>query len=102
MNPDKQRIKIAEVCGYVPFDAGLGITLWQTPKGIPFKICLRNDLPDYLNDLNAMRLAESIEGLDADEYIEALQNVCGYEYPIFATAKQRAESFLLALDLWED
>jgi len=69
------------------------------------------NLPDYLNDLNAMHEAEKKLHLNQrNNYIDQLFRVCekaqrmasvpGWLIPT-ATAAQRAEAFLRTLNLWK-
>lgn len=58
MNEHEQRIAVAEVCGYERTDTWISGWMRRTPEhptGFP---C---GLPDYLNDLNAMREAWQID-----------------------------------------
>ena len=53
------------------------------------------NMPDYLNDLNAMHEAEKVlNDHQWDDYICQLGHAMG------ATAAQRAEAFLKTLNLW--
>jgi len=131
MNKDKQRIKIAEACGWTgpyasrEWSRGTGYEgedeymhdAATSPDGE------RCELPDYLNDLNAMHEAEKVLTYKVAErgeisqrslYIQILAGIMagprdhlGDGPPIcfsdtaFATAAQRAEAFLKTLKLWE-
>ena len=92
MSPEKQRIAIAEVCGWSKADAKRGYTLSQFTEQVP----------DYLNDLNAMHEAEKVL-TTFDEwdiycvYLGDTQPSCAK-----ATARQRAEAFLRTLGKWEE
>lgn len=109
MNSNEQRIAIAEACG-------CEIDYWPDGSG-RFSVVKNNtyiDLPDYLNDLNAMHEAEKV--LTDEEYwdysvkLETLyatsgspKNVIVDERKIISsTAAQRAEAFLRTLGRWED
>ena len=97
MNPEAQRIAIAEACGIVTKDQWG--PLYKTPRGI-----LR-DCPDYLADLNAMHEAEKVLSVrEKQNYISTLRNICVVAgcWPETATADQRAEAFLHTLGKWED
>ena len=66
------------------------------------------DLPDYLNDLNAMHEAELVFiGEDKSpnyfDYRQQLYRVCclSSELAVRATAAQRSEAFLRTLNLWK-
>jgi hypothetical protein len=96
MNPEKQRIAIAEACGWRVEQLRSG-WLWTHPKYSPR---LNTGCPDYLNDLNAMHEAEK---LIMDEssiiYFEWLTRL---SCPWHATAAQRARAFLETLGLWDN
>lgn len=122
MTPEQQRIKIAEACGWTCCGQVEGCQ----PHGLHpmFKvddyrldqimnmevpIC---DLPDYLNDLNAMHEAEKFLNHEQDlDYSESLEVVVQGKFNCnngedmrrlrSATASQRAEAFLKTLNLWE-
>ena len=103
MDKEKQRIKIAEACG------------WKTASDSPNWTYYRPDargwngeLPDYLNDLNAMHEAEKV--LNAPTHIQKhawnnykalLAEMCK-ESSFHATAAQRAEAFCETLNLREE
>ena len=108
MDKNKQRIKIAEACGYThvriikaiegPPDIGIGHHPTEP-----------HSVPDYLNDLNAMHEAEKIlkEKRLFFKYhlaLSALPQFQGNNHlnHFHATAEQRAEAFLRTLDLWEE
>ena len=100
MSPEKQRIAIAEACGFVEVEHDL---VWSFGS-VRFRFC---DLPDYLNDLNAMHEAENVLSIeDCDEYMFRLQLLTfkrdGYWGFCHATAAQRAQAFLRAIGKWED
>ena len=58
MNPEQQRIAIAEACGWKQVTReNKPEEIWEHQKH-PLKICRgESKLPDYLNDLNAMHSA---------------------------------------------
>ncbi len=108
MSPEAQRIAIAEACGYFP--AMRGICVWYEREGghVVF-----GDLPDYMNDLNAMHEAEKV--------LTPVQVLTGYSHTLIAvtkasgglektwlnvwalyhaTAAQRAEAFLRTIGKW--
>lgn len=67
------------------------------------------DLPDYLNDFNAMHEAEAhLTEEQHYAYASALARVChdnehnNRTWYHLATAAQRAEAFLRTLNLWKD
>lgn len=112
MDKEKQRIKIAEACGWRLFSSFLN--LWAPPGHIVEYDCDAYPLPDYLNDLNAIHKAIRIL-TDAQRIIfrTHLTKVWTWNYnsrcghfpnhddSCNATAEQRAEAFLRTLDLWE-
>jgi len=96
MNPEQQRIAIAEACGK-----------WHS--GWPHEYMNQADrlrhIPDYLNDLNAMHEAEKLlVRLKWVSYLRRLQTLCdeSVTWPIHATAAQRAEAFLRTIGKWEE
>jgi hypothetical protein len=113
MTPEAQRIAIAEACGCKrykrPFDGKVFLCrenpasgTWEETSQSPCK--LNSDIPDYLNDLNAMHEAEETIiipqklGLKYENRIEAMS---GESFGIYhATAAQRAEAFLRTLGKW--
>lgn len=117
MSPEEQRIAIAEACGWIfvpSHDRPTEFSEVAVPE------CYMNDengetawgikdLPDYLNDLNVMHEAEknlkTLEQQQEYDYLLDLQRsdlneICGYSW--HATATQRAEAFLRALNLWKE
>ena len=123
MNKEKQRIKIAEACGweFKKGKANPNQTMCREP-GITFDCWWATDiLPDYLNDLNAMHEAEkTLEGIKPvykggwmtqfDDYEGALLEIVQEQGNrqrreagcTSATAAQRAEAFLKTLGLWTE
>ncbi len=106
MNPEQQRIAIAEACGYYKDNQYWCV---RTGNGV---VCTFEP-PDYLNDLNAMHEAEKKLSLGAVEdfsiYCSWLKKVVQAKEAIpydcwitKATAAQRAEAFLKTLNLWEN
>jgi hypothetical protein len=101
MNKEKQRIAIAEACGWNYIDSK---TIY--PRGIKDGVTL--ELPNYLNDLNAMHEAEEV--LTPNQRIEYMEwlGMCSDDYGhkvwtyVHSTAAQRAEALLKALDLWKN
>lgn len=111
MSPDKQRIAIAEACG------------WQNVKrewtgcggGTDGKDYAGDNphggrwfIPDYPNDLNAMHEAEKVLLPKlAHKYKLALAGLKGFsgndhDKIWHATAAQRAEAFLRTIGKWDD
>lgn len=104
MTEKEQRIAIATACGY---------TSW-VKDGKPTRLFSREaerkkhwldltELPDYLNDLNAMHEAEKVLDTLAENgssrYRDILCGMLGWWWG-HASAAQRAEAFLKTLDLW--
>jgi hypothetical protein len=98
MTPEQQRIAIAEACG------------WKTGYRDPEAW---HPLPDYLKDLNAMHEAGKIlTPKKRIDYWNRLNELVGnpptdniylvWGDVVFATASQRAESFLRTIDKWEE
>lgn len=127
MSPEKQRIKIAEACGWkhnTGESPSYGGTYrqagWTSPEGYfvmtTWHEITSSGLPDYLNDLNAMHEAEKViaNKCKINDYWFFLRQIL--EFPdaegdwnevfyfdaINATTAQRAEAFLKTLGLWED
>ncbi len=120
MSPEKQRIAIAEACGWVPrppcYD---GRVRFYENSQYPHPPRLRSaeELPDYLNDLNAMQQAKDTlpESRHGDYEAFLLQVCCPdnneaegeFELDSFwpcihATATERAEAFLRTIGKWEE
>jgi len=100
MNPEQQRIAIAEACGWKRHPQDKWVV---TDPKYPNSVQPLSTIPDYLNDLNAMHEAEQSipEGLTA--YWIELVNICGSLIPAsVASAQQRAEAFLKTIGKWED
>ncbi len=114
MSPEAQRIAIARACGWKEnqsqgwgrpnvYDDDDPLVYWHT-----------HQLPNYLNDLNAMHEAE--KALPTDDlirrYVDELFHIAGGGNGAIrfhgrwamatATAAQKAEAFLKTLDLWKD
>lgn len=116
MKPERQRIKIAEACGYLDIHR-----CTRNMKARPDGVCLCGTkdgpsinyprdyefIPDYLNDLNAMHEAERALAEDQlreySDWLLVIVVAAGKPSGWFnATAEQRAEAFLRTLNLWED
>jgi len=118
MTPEQQRIAIAEACGWTRYpefegqdpdsawddkaihDAMRENFEWLCPQGK-----IRNSLPDFMSDLNAMHEAEKSlpDNDDAGsrhDYRLMLMEICQQGGSAFATAAQRAEAFLRTLGKW--
>ena len=96
MNPEQQRIAIAEAVGK-----------WHS--GWPHEYMNQSDrlrhIPNYLNDLNAMHEAEkTLTDKAHEEFRLNLYEVLGDDSRLIvsSTAAQRAEAFLLTIGKWEE
>ena len=91
MKPEQQRIAIAEACGTMRWSYAL-------PKK-----CVGASVPNYLNDLNAMHDAEKmLTSSQIAPYVDSLEEMNErWSTPAFASAAQRAEAFLRAIEKWE-
>lgn len=131
MDPNKQRIAIAEYCGWKDVRGHMGIPL-EGGMLFPYPEHHEEDwrlkpfrgLPDYVNDLNAMREAEkTIPKRHKSIYADNLMRAVGPDgesdmvddygewstspttslFAILnATAAQRAEAFLKTIGKWEN
>ena len=112
MNPEQQRIAIAEACGWFAredkdgfwraVDASGNMTheLWMSERNV-----WSAGIPDYLNDLNAMHEAEkTLTDKAHEEFRLNLYDVIGDDSRLIvsSTAAQRAEAFLLTIGKWEE
>ena len=113
MNPEQQRIAIAEACGWKETEAWLdGRRCFEradSNAGWDF-----DSLPDYLHDLNAMHDAEKV--LTHDQMIDYSRHVgklvtthlpasraAWMDFRLInATAAQRAEAFLRTIGKWKE
>jgi hypothetical protein len=105
MNEEEQRIAILKVMGWTETEPWLdGRRCFERADsngGWNF-----DDLPDYLNDLNAMHEVERALNI-SDEQItywkNTLEFVCNRDNTItlMATAAQRAEAYLRTIGKWE-
>ena len=110
MTPEQQRIAIAEACGWTDFNSADHEGAIQYGR-MPFSCSDSWELPDYLNDLNAMHEAEQMlwrmDWRLRDDFIDHLARIInpihGYRMQdgidlLDATAAQRAEAFLRTID----
>ena len=97
MTKKQQRIAIAEACGW-KWEARIkgSIKVWNKP---PLMVFYDSELPNYLNDLNAMHEAEKV--LTADQWYK-YDRLMPLRDPqkIHSPAAQRAEAFLRAIGKW--
>ena len=115
MNTDKQRIAIAEACGWkCPCGFKEAFACWVRPSAMEHQT---EWLPDYLVDLNAMHEAEKAKEMAFDsDYAYWLAHVAvrdrglnedkldvgdGYQIALTSIAAQRAEAFLRTVGKWE-
>jgi hypothetical protein len=111
MNQEKQRIAIAEACGWVMKTEQVEHTngyqwtetrkFWVSPHG------KRGELPDYLQDLNAIHEAEKVLRDDREAAFRGWLWLAHGQPElrcaiVHATAAQRAEAFLRTIGKWED
>jgi hypothetical protein len=92
MTDEQMRIKIAEACGWIHHHMRPSET-----ERLQKKWYYLSDLPDYLNDLNAMHEAEKVlKGGMRSKYDAELTLICLRDYNFIweSTAAQRAEAFL--------
>ena len=116
VNPEQQRIAIAEACGYTQEEPWLdGRECWghkDSPSYVGFE-----EIPDYLNDLNAMndalmtmsddqwaRYVKILSGETAEEsllptYYWQLEDVLNI---LQATNSTQAQAFLISIDKWKE
>ena len=106
MSPEAQRIAIAKTQGWkwAP-EHDTRFPWWNKEQK---EVAYENDLPDYLNDLNAMHGAE--ETLTPDQFVAYFDRITmlfdlyeGSPNPMTISAKadQRAEAFIRSLNLWK-
>lgn len=107
MTDEQMRIAIADACGWkkpddpevMKFKVGWTSAekWWMCPKGV---LRLKHDIPNYLNDLNAMHEAEKLllkDGHESDLWLEYLSNlvICAPAgLSSHATARQRCIAYL--------
>ena len=109
MDKDKQRVAIAEACGWEHRTVD-GKTYWWNMAIQEGEL---SQLPDYLNDLNAMH--EALLGLSQEQREEVALRVCwginwksrethecSPDYLLACTSEELAEAFLKTLNLWTD
>ena len=94
MSPEAQRIAIAESVGVRLHDGD------HAPSDYIFV----SDLPDYLNDLNAMHDAEMALSDSESIKFRCISTQMGLDRnydPFMSSAKQRAEAYLRTIGKWE-
>lgn len=98
MNPEAQRIAIAEACGWKQqHSKAKGEVRWYAPDGHNYLLP-----PDYLNDLNAMHEAEKVKIIGTEYESDYCMYLYENAHQCFATPAQRAEAFLRTLNLWTE
>ena len=114
MNKEKQRIAIAEACGWKMSDhpdclakkEGWVSRNWETwvmnPSGL---LVFKHDIPNYLNDLNAMHKAEKVLRDDRETAFRGWLWLAHGQpemrcATVHATAAERAEAFLRTIGKW--
>jgi len=112
MTPEKQRIAIAEACGWTrvwdpafrQWTQRSPNKAWVTCDPDPNADWEIHNLPDFINDLNAMHDAEKV--LSDDQRNRYIITLCLEVQPepmlYHATAAQRAEAFLRTIGKWEE
>ena len=101
MTDEQINVAIATHCGWTDIrdDVWHGANMGVDEHG------LRSQIPSYCDDLNAMHEAEKTltdtNMFVMAHYIERLVSARGQHY-FHATARQRAEAFLLTLGKWEE
>lgn len=121
MTPEQQRIALAEWAGWKRPDhpdvmkVKEGWTKpeawWMCPQGV---LRFKHDIPDYLNDLNAVHeLEEKLTFEQAEQFEDELCHIvvkCNEQQKkqapwrfavAHATAAQRCEALLKTLNLWK-
>jgi hypothetical protein len=104
MNPEQQRIAIAEACGHINVRMWGGSCIASAGISTDGIYWGSYGVPDYCNDLNAMHEAEQI--FDHALYCRYINELCditikGNNSIYMATARQRAEAFLKTINKWE-
>ena len=96
LTDEEVRIKVAEYDGWKQVRAQFG-----TVQGIMPPMRGWIEVPDYLNDLNAMHEVEEkcigLEGEKADRYMDWLQRIAD-PWDWHAKAAERAEAFVLVME----
>jgi len=105
MNPESQRIAIAEARGFLRSERD---GFWYWPHGFPTASSRPYaelfEFPDYLNDLNAMHEAEKVlDYYQQSEFVSRLSSKVSHGFNFcHATASQRAEAFLRTIGKWKE
>ena len=105
MNDEQKRIAIAIACGWKNINRSGTIVSWcfkfMAIVGFNPKAGCTEQIPDYLNSLDAMHEAEEHLGDDFTTWLtyEKFLAESDTKFIWHATARQRAEAFILTLNL---
>lgn len=112
MNPIDQQIAIAESQGWRKIGSNDAVVYVKDADLVSYQARTQEQLPNYLNDLNAMHEVEKTLSLDQrDIYYDKLWDVCDRASRMAsvsdwlvptATAAQRAEAYLRTINKWKD
>lgn len=103
----ERRIRIAKLCGWRSTQwEGEEEPLWELPGNSFTRLRTTKELPDYLNDLNAIHMAVMAMPKQLRMKHDVwLMLICSHEdgtWDLFdvhnATAEQRAEAFILTME----
>ena len=105
LSDEEKRIKVAELCGWKRKRVGTLISFkWYLGEG-GSNGCSDNQLPNYLNDLNAMHEAEKLMSSEQSERFRSALHHSSIgggkmfgEAICHATAAQRAKAFVLTME----
>ena len=106
MNPEQQRVAIAEACGLT--NVAPMIVKNVKYEGDDITVGIWSDdgwVPQYLNDLNAMHDVEkTLTDKAHEEFRLNLYEVIGDDSRLIvsSTASQRAEAFLCTIGKWKE
>lgn len=102
MNPEQQRIKLAEWDGWIPHPHHS--RRWKYEEDGKTGWIDEDDLPNYPFDLNAVHeLEKKVHDEKWISYVKLLAKACEYQKGFcHATAAQRCEALLKTLGLWEE
>jgi len=108
MKSESQRIAIAEACGWTRQSDD---SIWFDDPTNSFQ-AHEQDVPDYLNDLNAMHEAEKAVLLTGELVAAYESKLTAHHRHLYelgwvsmafhATAAERAEAFLKTIGKWEE
>lgn len=111
MNLWQQRIAIGKALGTINQECELALEYFKDRDGYPDAVLALARVPDYPNDLNAMREAE--KALNAEQQMEyggiihtMVHSPRHWKHINFdilhASSTQRSEAFLRAIGKWDD